>query len=65
VAAALKLLPVINVFRAMANAETPIAERVERSHVFDMPDLAAMPTAATNDWMSAAYPGFPVTLPDG
>ena len=42
----------------------PIAERTERSHVFDMPDLAAMPPAATNDWMSAAHPGYVVTLPD-
>ena len=42
----------------------PIAERTERSHVFDMPDLAAMPTTATNDWMSSAYPGLAVTLPD-
>jgi 2-polyprenyl-6-methoxyphenol hydroxylase-like FAD-dependent oxidoreductase len=42
----------------------PIAERIERSHVFDMPDLAAMPPAATNDWMSAAHPGYVVTLPD-
>jgi 2-polyprenyl-6-methoxyphenol hydroxylase-like FAD-dependent oxidoreductase len=37
------------------------AEQIERS---DMPDLAAMPTAATNDWMSAAHPGLMVTLPD-
>ncbi len=42
----------------------PIAERIERSQVFDMPDLATMPPAATNDWMSAAYPGYVVTLPD-
>jgi hypothetical protein len=28
-----------------------------------MPDLAAMPTAAANDWMSAAYAGLPVALP--
>ena len=42
----------------------PIAERIERSHVFDMPDLTTMPTAATNDWMSSAWPGFVVTLPD-
>jgi 2-polyprenyl-6-methoxyphenol hydroxylase-like FAD-dependent oxidoreductase len=40
------------------------AARTERSAVFDMPDLAAMPTAATNDWMSAAHPGLVVTLPD-
>jgi 2-polyprenyl-6-methoxyphenol hydroxylase-like FAD-dependent oxidoreductase len=42
----------------------PVAERIERSAVFDMPDLAAMPTAAANDWMSAAHPGLVVTLPD-
>jgi len=42
----------------------PVAERIERSAVFDMPDLAAMPTAATNDWMSAAHSGLVVTLPD-
>jgi hypothetical protein len=41
-----------------------IAEDGERRQVFDMPDLAAMPTAATNDWMSAAYPGFDLTLPE-
>jgi hypothetical protein len=42
------------------------AEFGERSQVFDMPDLAAMPTAATNDWMSSAYggSGFDLTLPD-
>ena len=42
----------------------PVAERIERSAVFDMPDVAAMPTAATNDWMSAAHSGLVVTLPD-
>jgi 2-polyprenyl-6-methoxyphenol hydroxylase-like FAD-dependent oxidoreductase len=42
----------------------PTAERIERSLVFDMPDLAAMPTTATNDWMAAAHPGAPLTLPD-
>ncbi len=42
----------------------PIAEHGERSQVFDMPDLATMPTTATNDWMSSAYPGFVLTLPD-
>ena len=42
----------------------PIAERIERSHVFEMPDLTTMPTAATNDWMSSVSPGFVVTLPD-
>ena len=28
------------------------AEFAERSQVFEMPDLAAMPTAATNDWVT-------------
>ena len=42
----------------------PIAEHIERTQVFDMPDLTTMPTAATNDWMSSAYPGYVVTLPD-
>ena len=42
----------------------PVAERIERSAVFDMPDLTTMPTAATNDWMSAAHSGLVVTLPD-
>jgi 2-polyprenyl-6-methoxyphenol hydroxylase-like FAD-dependent oxidoreductase len=41
----------------------PVAERIERSAVFDMPDLTTMPTAAANDWMSAAHPGLVVTLP--
>jgi 2-polyprenyl-6-methoxyphenol hydroxylase-like FAD-dependent oxidoreductase len=41
----------------------PIAEGIERSYVFDMPDLTTMPTTATNDWMSAAHPGLMVTLP--
>src|SRR5215468_7472526 len=44
----------------------PMAEHGERSQVFDMPDLAAMPTTATNDWLSSAYAGsgFVLTLPD-
>jgi 2-polyprenyl-6-methoxyphenol hydroxylase-like FAD-dependent oxidoreductase len=42
----------------------PNAEAIERSYVVDMPDLATLPTAATNDWMSAAFGGVPVTLPD-
>jgi 2-polyprenyl-6-methoxyphenol hydroxylase-like FAD-dependent oxidoreductase len=42
----------------------PVAEQIEQSAVFDMPDLAAMATAATNDWMSATHPGLVVTLPD-
>ena len=42
----------------------PVAEQIERSAVFDMPDLTIMPTAATNDWMSAAHSGLVVKLPD-
>jgi 2-polyprenyl-6-methoxyphenol hydroxylase-like FAD-dependent oxidoreductase len=41
----------------------PTAEGIERNYLFGMPDLAAMPTTAANDWISAAYPGLPVTLP--
>ena len=41
----------------------PVAERIERSAVFGMPDLTTMPTAAANDWMSAAHSGLVVTLP--
>jgi 2-polyprenyl-6-methoxyphenol hydroxylase-like FAD-dependent oxidoreductase len=41
----------------------PTAEHIERSQVFDMPDLSTMPTTATNDWMAAAHPGAVVTLP--
>ena len=41
-----------------------IAERTERSQVFDMPDLTTMPPTATRDWISAAYPGRVVTLPE-
>jgi 2-polyprenyl-6-methoxyphenol hydroxylase-like FAD-dependent oxidoreductase len=41
----------------------PTAELIERAYVFGMPDFAAMSTAATNDWMSAAYAGLVVTLP--
>jgi hypothetical protein len=29
-----------------------------------MPDFTTMPAAATNDWMSSAFSGFGVTLPD-
>ena len=36
----------------------PFAEFAERSQVFEMPDLAAMPTAATNDWLASAYSGL-------
>jgi 2-polyprenyl-6-methoxyphenol hydroxylase-like FAD-dependent oxidoreductase len=43
----------------------PVAEGIERSAVFGMPDLTRMPTSATNDWMSAAHPGLVVTLPGG
>jgi 2-polyprenyl-6-methoxyphenol hydroxylase-like FAD-dependent oxidoreductase len=41
----------------------PNVEGIERSYVFGMPDLTAMPVTAANDWMSAAYAGLPVTLP--
>jgi 2-polyprenyl-6-methoxyphenol hydroxylase-like FAD-dependent oxidoreductase len=41
----------------------PTAEAIERSYVFGMPDLSTEPTTATNDWMSAAFPGLVVTLP--
>jgi hypothetical protein len=41
----------------------PYAEEIEHSYVFGMPDVAAMPATATNDWISAAYSGLPVTLP--
>jgi 2-polyprenyl-6-methoxyphenol hydroxylase-like FAD-dependent oxidoreductase len=42
----------------------PFAEFAGRSQVFEMPDLAAMPTTATNDWLASAYSGWVVTLPD-
>jgi 2-polyprenyl-6-methoxyphenol hydroxylase-like FAD-dependent oxidoreductase len=42
----------------------PTAELIERRYVFGMPDLTTMPAAATNDWMSSAFSGFGVTLPD-
>ena len=42
----------------------PDAELVERRYVFGMPDFTTMPAAATNDWMSSAFSGFGVTLPD-
>ena len=41
----------------------PNAETIERDYVFGMPDFAAMPAPATNDWMSATYSGLAVTLP--
>jgi 2-polyprenyl-6-methoxyphenol hydroxylase-like FAD-dependent oxidoreductase len=41
----------------------PNTEGIERGYVFGMPDLTAMPTTAANDWLAAAYPGLPVTLP--
>jgi 2-polyprenyl-6-methoxyphenol hydroxylase-like FAD-dependent oxidoreductase len=54
-----------NEAQVQAAAEVaPNAEVIERSYVHGMPDLSAMPTAATNDWISAAYAGLPVTLPD-
>jgi hypothetical protein len=43
----------------------PIAEGIERSYVFGMPDLTTMPATAANDWMSAASSGLVVTLPRG
>jgi 2-polyprenyl-6-methoxyphenol hydroxylase-like FAD-dependent oxidoreductase len=43
----------------------PNAEGIERGYVFGMPDFTTMPATATNDWMSAAYPGLTVTLPAG
>ena len=49
--------------RQVAAQFIPSAEGIERSSVFDMPDLTTMPTTATNDWMSATYPGFVVTVP--
>jgi 2-polyprenyl-6-methoxyphenol hydroxylase-like FAD-dependent oxidoreductase len=42
----------------------PRAEHVERSEVFDMPELTTMPTTATNDWMTSHLPGYVLTLPD-
>jgi hypothetical protein len=41
----------------------PVAEGIERSSVFNMPDLTTMTTTASNDWMSATHPGLAVTLP--
>lgn len=42
----------------------PTAELIERRYVFGMPDFTTMPAAATNDWMSSAFPRFGVTLPE-
>jgi 2-polyprenyl-6-methoxyphenol hydroxylase-like FAD-dependent oxidoreductase len=42
----------------------PLAERTERSQLFDMPDFSTMTTAASNQWMSSVWPGFAMTLPD-
>jgi 2-polyprenyl-6-methoxyphenol hydroxylase-like FAD-dependent oxidoreductase len=39
------------------------ADVIERNYVFGMPDLSAMPTAATNDWLSGAFTGLEVALP--
>jgi 2-polyprenyl-6-methoxyphenol hydroxylase-like FAD-dependent oxidoreductase len=41
----------------------PNTEGIERGYVFGMPDLTTMSTTATNDWMSATYPGLVLTLP--
>ena len=41
----------------------PNAEGIEQNYIFGLPDLTAMPTTAANDWMAAAYPGLPLTLP--
>jgi 2-polyprenyl-6-methoxyphenol hydroxylase-like FAD-dependent oxidoreductase len=41
----------------------PNTEAIERGYVFGMPDLTTMSTTATNDWISAAYPGLMLTLP--
>jgi 2-polyprenyl-6-methoxyphenol hydroxylase-like FAD-dependent oxidoreductase len=41
----------------------PNAEAIERNYVFGMPDLTTMPTTATSDWITAAYPGLVVTVP--
>ena len=40
----------------------PNTEGIERGYVFGMPDLTTMSTTATNDWMSATYPGLVLTL---
>ncbi|HEY1640627.1 MAG TPA: FAD-dependent monooxygenase [Streptosporangiaceae bacterium] len=47
----------------IASQVIPVAEGIERSSVFGMPDLTTTATTATNDWMSATYPGLMVTLP--
>jgi 2-polyprenyl-6-methoxyphenol hydroxylase-like FAD-dependent oxidoreductase len=49
--------------RQVAAQVMPNVEVIERSYVFGMPDLTAMPTTAANDWLSAAFPGLMVTLP--
>ena len=41
----------------------PNTEAIERGYVFGMPDFTTTSTTATNDWMSAAYPGLVLTLP--
>ena len=46
-----------------AAGAVPVAEDIERSYVLGMPDLATMPATAASDWMTAAFPGLPVTLP--
>jgi 2-polyprenyl-6-methoxyphenol hydroxylase-like FAD-dependent oxidoreductase len=47
----------------IADRLIPLAEHIEKSQVWAMPDVGTMPTTATNDWMTAAFPGFEVTLP--
>jgi 2-polyprenyl-6-methoxyphenol hydroxylase-like FAD-dependent oxidoreductase len=47
-----------------AAAGIPNTEAIERNYVFDVPDLTTMPTAATNEWMTTAFAGLPLTLPD-
>ena len=50
-----------------AGFESPLADLlplIGRRYVFGMPDFTTMPAAATNGWMSSAFPGFVVTLPD-
>jgi 2-polyprenyl-6-methoxyphenol hydroxylase-like FAD-dependent oxidoreductase len=49
--------------RQAADQVIPNAEGLERSYVLGMPDFTAMPTTATNDWVSEASAGLAVTLP--
>jgi 2-polyprenyl-6-methoxyphenol hydroxylase-like FAD-dependent oxidoreductase len=41
----------------------PNTESIEQGYVFGMPDLTGMSTTATNEWVSATYPGLVLTLP--